>query len=147
MAGVTFTEQASQRIGKVVKKVEGQPDDRTGHPRFSYNGETEFLAIILGTDGSGRYTFNRVRPEPDKLHPDAVSPLDGDPMQFAFEGDAVLDAAREQNNNRSVPDRAIVAMRFTGYDPEGGATFVFFYPATPESDFIRPHDHRDIYNG
>lgn len=42
------------------------------------------------------------------------------PVHFEFDGDAVLDAAREQNNNLAVPNLAIVSVRFSGYDPAGG---------------------------
>ena len=33
-------------------------------------------------------------------------------MLFAFDGDPVLNAAREQNNNYAVPNLSIVPMRF-----------------------------------
>jgi hypothetical protein len=98
-------------------------------------------------DGTGQFSFNRVRPEADRLHPDAFAPLDGDSMPFAFEGEAVLDAAREQNNNLAVPNLAIVSMRFSGYDPNGDAAFVFFYPVDQKPQEIPLHDHRDNHNG
>lgn len=68
-------------------------------------------------------------------------------MSFGFEGEAVLNAAREQNNNLAVPNLSIVTMRFAGYDPNGNAAFVFLYLVDLKPPEFPPHDHRDNSQG
>src|SRR4051812_14891034 len=119
MAGVTFSKSAAEKIGRAVGMILNPTRDRTGERTPTHWAGTEFLAMLLGGDATGqRYTFYRVSPAPEQLHPDVLT-IDGDPMQYLLEGDAVFDAAREANGARGVPTFTIVKMIFTGYDTNG----------------------------
>lgn len=50
-------------------------------------------------------------------------------------------------STRGVPNFTIVRMYFTGYDPNGNATFVFFHQVPNRYMDLPPHDQRDNYNG
>lgn len=55
--------------------------------------------------------------------------------------------AREANGNRGIPLYSVVRVEFIGYDAEGLPSFLFNYGDARLEQSLRPHDHRDNYNG
>jgi hypothetical protein len=147
MATVQFTDEASRRIAAAVRKVERTPTSLVGDRIPRYEGEQSFWAILLGEDLSGRWTFQRVAPDPSALNPAAFMLFDTDAVRWGFEGDAQVWAAREVNENRNVPTLSVVQMTFCGYDPAGQPAFVFSYTPAPTDVGMPIHDHRDNLNG
>lgn len=147
---VTFTESAVKRIRSAVRRVEGMAQDNGGQTVGTYDTQTEFWAILLGSDVSGRYSFQPVRPNPGTLIGDGVIIINdrGDELKWVFTESPAFDAAgREANGNVSVPPFMVVRMTFAGYDAAGEPVFVFFWPPQDYQGGLPPHDHRDNLNG
>lgn len=147
--GVVFTSSAAKRIAAVVRRVESQPQDRSGEHNPAAPSEADCWAWLTGVDVSGqRYSFVRVYPDASSDSPDLI--LDNGMKFRLFDTDpAHVWQAREVNDTRGIAVSTIVRMTFAGYDgqkpPE--PTFVFQYIAAPsQPDFVPIHDHRDNFS-
>lgn len=145
MAGVTFTADGARRIRDAVRKVEATPQNRIGDRSQSWEGATEFWAILRGMDLDGRWSFMRVRPDPKALLPHFT--LSGDPWPWVIEGEMFWDAATEANGNKAAPLNLLVKVSFVGYDRDGNPRFVFYYPPPEPSILIPPHQHTSNFDG
>src|SRR5256885_13005443 len=123
--GVTFTSAAAKRIAAVVRKVEGQPQDRRSDRTPSGPDEQSFFAWLSGCDLSGlRYSWARVAPDMSSDTPDII--LDN-AMKWRLVGEPPVTGfhtAYEANSQRGLTDR-IVRLTFAGFNADDDPMYVF----------------------
>src|SRR5690242_3078321 len=103
VAGVTFTPEAAKRIAAATRKIERLPVSKAGAPTRTFDPNSEFYALILGSDPASRYTIQPVAPDPSSLNPAAVIITGTDAIRWGFGSEAFRDAGREANGNPNVP--------------------------------------------
>jgi hypothetical protein len=147
--GVKFTASGAEKIQRVVQKVLGTPDRRVPPRNPTRRLGDEFWAMLMGpADQMGlRYYFVHVVPD-----------ASGDQADFAIGKDAAvsyriasdepeLGYARESNGVRGVDLYTVVKVSCIGLDQDGLPAFLFTFGPPIDDSFLRPHDHRDNFNG
>lgn len=140
---------AVQRIQRAVRKVEGQPLDLSGGRRHPIPGRSGFWAVI---DGATDYATAATTGRGHSWRKVVMSPGGGwwqDPEGLSGTGTA-------HNMAKCLcPPSTVVLLNFIGFieedDGQGNTIdvphYAFVYGQPQEHTGIKPHDHRDNFNG